>query len=223
MWSTQFISKTRLALDIWEFRFTRPKGYDYTPGQYATFSFHEPLNDPRGQARVMSFTSHPTDDCLAFVTRISGQPSPFKSRLSSLQAGESLVLDMALGDLVLPRSTEIPLVFVAGGIGIASFVSMLRDIEKTGETRKIHLLYALRSDEERLFSDLLGRFPFTSKQEFISPNRLRVEDILAAADTDDALFYLSGTESFVENLRKDLLVAGLSDTQVIFDYFTGYN
>ena len=81
----------------------------------------------------------------------------------------------------------------------------------------------VRSEEERLFSDLLDHSPFTSKQEFVSPARLSMEDILGIQDdASSTLFYLSGTESFVETLRKNLLMAGLSDTQVIFDYFTGY-
>lgn len=223
MWQTTFIGRKHLGTDIWEFRLTRPEGYEYLSGQYASIGFPMPLDDLRGQSRVMTFTSHPDDEYLAFVTRISDQPSPYKHQLSGLQPGDSLVVDGSLGDLILPRSTATPLVFVAGGIGVASFISMLRDIEKTGETREVHLLYAVRSNEERLFSDMLDRFPFASKQEFVAPNRLSVQDILATANTEDALFYLSGTESFVESLRKDLLLAGLTDTQIIFDYFTGYN
>ena len=223
MWHTQLISKHRLATDIWEFRFARPDGYEYLSGQYASFSFHEPLNDARGQARVMTFTSHPSDDYLAFVTRISEQSSPFKLQLSHLQLGDALSVNVSLGDLILPRSVETPLIFVAGGIGIASYISMLRDIEKSGQTRNVYLLYAIRSDEERLFSDILKHFPFTSKKDFVSPSRLRVGDIVDTQDdASNALFYLSGTESFVESLTEDLLRIGLNDAKIIFDYFTGY-
>jgi ferredoxin-NADP reductase len=223
MWSLRFISKTRLARDIWEFRFTRPEGFDYIPGQYAAFVFDVPLHDTRGQSRVMSLTSHPTDDYLAFVTRISEPPSPFKTHLFHLERGDSLLVDSALGDLVLPRSSSVPLVFVAGGIGLASYVSMLRDVELSNENRTVHLLYALRAHEEKLFGEMLGSFPFASSEMFVSPKRLSADTIITTTKNEaDALYYLSGTERFVEGLRSDLIALGLNDTQIVFDYFTGY-
>lgn len=223
MWSVRFISKEHLASDIWVFRFTRPGGFDYLPGQYASFAFHELPQDARGQSRVMSLTSHPGDSYLEFVTRVSERPSPFKLRLSNLRTNDAMLIDAALGDLVLPRSASTPLVFVAGGIGIASYISMLTDMAVSQETRTVHLLYALRSHEEKLFGDILNHFPFTSSKTFVSPSRLTDEIILHTSDNEpDALYYLSGTERFVEGLRRDLLAAGLSDMQIVFDYFTGY-
>jgi len=224
MWRTQFLGKTHHASNIWEFRFAHPEGFDYLPGQYAAFAFPELVNDTRGQSRVMSLTSHPSDKHIAFVTRVSERPSPFKTRLFQLETGESVMLDTALGDLVLPRSSVTPLVFVAGGIGIASFISMLRDIELSGEQRDVHLLYALRGHEERLFSDVLTTFPFVRHEEFVAPKRLDAQTIIHTTNTpDETLYYLSGTERFVEGLRADLLALGLSDTQIVFDYFTGYS
>lgn len=223
MWKTSYIGKTHLASDIWEFRFRRPEGYQYIPGQYAAFAFVQLLADPRGQSRVMSLTSCLDDTHLAFVTRIPERPSPFKRRLAELEKGDELIIDTALGDLILPRSADTPLVFVAGGIGMASYISMLQHLKKTGEKRTVHMLYAVRAREEKLFGDLLAQFPFTSYEEYVSPNRLHAEAILRTPqDEPAALYYLSGTERFVEELRADLLATGLSDTQIVFDYFTGY-
>lgn len=223
MWHAKFIGKTKQASDIWEFMFTRPEGYEYIPGQYASVVLPELSGDPRGNTRTMSFVSHPNDQYLAFVTRIPNSPSHFKARLSTLQKDDAVFFDAALGDLVLPRSTATPLVFVAGGIGIASFVSMLHDMQLSNEGREVHLLYALRSHEERLFPDLLDAFPFMQREYYVAPRRLNAELILhAPAPRSDALYYLSGTERFVESLRADLLKQGLSDTQIVFDYFTGY-
>lgn len=223
MRKTSYIGKTHLTSDIWEFRFQRPEAYQYIPGQYAAFTFAQPLADSRGQSRTMSLTSCPDDTHLAFVTRVPEQPSPFKHRLAELKRGDELLVDTALGDLILPRSVDTPLVFVAGGIGMASYISMLQYLEKTSEKRTVHMLYAVRAREEKLFGDLLAQFPFTSYEEYVSPNRLHAEAILRTPqDEPAALYYLSGTERFVEELRADLLATGLSDTQIVFDYFTGY-
>lgn len=223
MWHARFISKTHLASDIWEFRFSKPEGYTYLAGQYAQFHMPNLQNDPRGSVRTMSFTSHPSDTYLAFVTRIPAQPSPFKQQLAALQPGHEIILATALGDLVLPRSVATPLVFVAGGIGIASFIAMLAEARASSEERLVTLLYALRNTEERLFGEQLASFPFASYREFIASDRLEASAVLSTAiDVSNTLFYLSGTEGFVEGLRYDLLQSGLTDTQIAFDYFTGY-
>ena len=225
MWNAAFIEKTRLASDIWEFRFVKPDQYDYVAGQYAQFTLPDVLNDARGPARTMSFTSHPTDAYLSFVTRIPAhQISPFKQRLGSLRNGETVRVDAALGDLILPKLETTPLVFVAGGIGIASFIAMLEDTRLSNRPREISLLYALRSPAEKLFSEVLTRFPFASYGEFIAPDRLSAPMIFSATkEVAGTLFYVSGTERFVDGLRGDLLQNGLNDAQIIFDYFTGYD
>lgn len=222
MWSAPYIGKTQLAADIWEFRFARPEHYEYIAGQYAQLHFPNLVGDPRGPMRTMSFTSHPSEGVLAFVTRIPTVCSPFKQRLAALAPGDPIVVDAALGDLILPRSTATPLVFVAGGIGIASFTAMLKEASLSGNQRSITLLYALRNADERLFMHQLAHFPFVSYNEFIAPERLTAPTILSAApEVENTLYYLSGTERFVEGLRHELLATGLSDTQIAFDYFTG--
>src|SRR6266567_7440506 len=105
MWPAKFLHTTQLATDIWEFSFSRPANYTYLPGQYASVSLEEPIQDPRGRARTMSLTSHPDDDYLAFVTKIFEKPSPFKTKLMQMQPGDSILVGAALGDLVLPLSS----------------------------------------------------------------------------------------------------------------------
>lgn len=225
MWNAAFIEKTHLTSDIWEFRFVKPAQYEYVAGQYAHVSLADVFDDPRGPARTMSFISHPTDSYFSFVTRIPAyQSSPFKQRLSSLSRAETIHIDAAMGDLVLPKLETTPLVFVAGGIGIASFIAMLKEAHLSDRPREISLLYALRSPTDKLFSEILSAFSFASYREFVAPDRLNAPTILSEAkEVPGTLFYLSGTERFVESLRHDLMQTGLNDTQIIFDYFTGYD
>lgn len=225
MWNAAFIEKTHLASDIWEFRFVKPAQYAYVAGQYAHVSLADVFDDPRGLARTMSFISHPTDPYLSFVTRVpTHRISPFKQRLSNLQHGEAIHLDAALGDLILPKLEATPLMFVAGGIGIASFIAMLKEVCLSDQSREISLLYALRSPAEKLFLDVLSAFSFASYREFAAPDRLNAHTIFSVTkEVPGTLFYLSGAERFVEGLRHDLLQTGLNDTQIIFDYFTGYD
>lgn len=134
-----------------------------------------------------------------------------------------MFIDQPRGDVVLPKSLSVQLVFVAGGIGLASFISMLRDVQLSGRPRTISLLYGIKNPRDKIFDTLLHSFPFANFKEYISPHRITVEDILSANRNDtSALYYLSGTEKFVESLRCQIRDAGLNDSQVIFDYFSGY-
>lgn len=219
----EFIRRTQLAGTIWQYDFRPSVPIRFVPGQYAHFSFPFPVGDSRGAERTMTLTSLPTEDVISFVTRFPAKPSVFKRRLCQLTSGDTVRMGEPLGDVVLPRTTAAPLVFTAGGIGIASYIAMLRDLHARGEKRTTSLLYAMRSCDDKIFSDLLHSFPFALFKEYISPRRLTAADILTAARSEtQALYYLSGTESFVMDLRRQLEDSGLDHSRIVFDYFTGY-
>lgn len=210
-----FERREELAPGIWQYSFRPERRVDFIPGQYADFHFISPLNDPRGQSRVFTLTSLPTDEFVSFVVKFAEPLSPYKQALQSLQPGVEMRLDEAMGDLVLPKLTSIPLVFVAGGIGVASFVSM---INANSDPRPITMFYALRNAEEIIFTDVLRP---VKPHILIAPSRLTAEEI-RKDQNPDAQYYLSGSERFVEGLRHDLEALGVPHEQIVFDYFDGY-
>lgn len=216
-----FERRVELAPSIWEYSFRPERSVDFIPGQYADFHMLTPLHDPRGQSRVFSFTSLPSDELVSFVVKFVAPLSPYKQALQALQPDDELRLDDAMGDLVLPKSPQIPLVFVAGGIGIASFVSMLSKLLKDKEEREIYLFYALRNRNEQIFRDITDAYPLALKTIAIAPHRLSAEEITSSVPSDSYL-YLSGSQRFVEGLRANLLTQGVAHEQIAFDYFDGY-
>jgi len=216
-----FERREELAPNIWEYHFKPERPVDFMPGQYADFHLLQPLGDPRGQSRVFSFTSLPSDPTVSFVVKFVHPLSPYKQALQTLQPGDELRLDDAMGDLVLPKSPETPLVFIAGGIGLASFVSMFKQLLQTREERNIFLFYALRSRTEHIYRSVTDTYPLALNSKTIAPHRLTADEIKDAVPPD-ALHYLSGSQAFVEGLRTDLLALGIPHDQVIFDYFDGY-
>jgi len=216
-----FERREELAPNIWEYHFKPERPVDFMPGQYADFHLLQPLGDPRGQSRVFSFTSLPSDPMVSFVVKFVHPLSPYKQALQTLQPGDELRLDDAMGDLVLPKSPEIPLVFIAGGIGLASFVSMFKQLLQTREERSIFLFYALRNRNEQTYHSITSAYPLALNNKTIAPHRLTADEIKGAVPPD-ALHYLSGSQAFVEELRTDLLALGTPHDQVIFDYFDGY-
>jgi ferredoxin-NADP reductase len=216
-----FVRREQLAPAIWQYFFRPERPIDFIPGQYTNFHFLTPLNDRRGQGRVFSFTSMPTDELASFVIKAVPPLSPYKQALQALQPSDELRIDDPMGDLVLPKLPTIPLVFIAGGIGIASFASMLQQLLASREEREIFLFYALRNQREQIFRDLTAAYPLALKHITITPHRLSAQEI-AASVPDTSFFYLSGSQQFVEGLRADLINLGASHEQMIFDYFDGY-
>jgi ferredoxin-NADP reductase len=219
--TVKFERREELAPGIWQYFFRPERRLDFIPGQYADFHFLHPLSDARGQSRVFTLTSLPGDELVSFVVKFIAPLSSYKQALQALQPGDTLRIDDAMGDLVLPKSPEIPLVFVAGGIGVASYTSMFMQLLSTREERPIFFFYALRSRREQIFRELYDGYPLQLKQIILAPNRLSAQEIKDTTPPD-AFIYLSGSQKFVEGLRIELAALGTPHEQIVFDYYDGY-
>lgn len=217
-----FESRLELAPDIWEYAFRPERPVRFVPGQYVELRFTVDVADPRGNSRTFTLVSLPAEETIRFVVKFPRHISPYKAHLAALSPGDSASITDAMGDVVLPKLATIPLLFVAGGIGLASFVSMLQWLTANSEQRRIRLLYGVRTPDQRIYSDLLRQFPFASQRVFVAPARITAADIVAQAGSD-SLIYLSGSETFVEGLREDLRLRGISSSRIVYDFFDGYS
>lgn len=213
-----FDHKTALALTVWEYHFRAAQPLEYQAGQYVSVG----LPDTSETARTFTLTSLPSDETLSFAVKFPSPHSAYKARLLALQSDDSVTLSQAMGDLVLPRDATRPLIFVAGGLGIASFVSMMRWLAARQQSRPVTLLYSAHHTSDLLYSDVIAACPGLQTQYFISPTHVDAQTI-AAAGPSDSLIYLSGSEPFTMGLRHDLLARGVNPTNIAYDFFDGYN
>ena len=216
-----FIRTQELIPGVWQSFFKPDNALDYQAGQYCEFIFDNVPNDTRGPARTFTLTSMPTDECLSIVYRAVEPMSAYKQQLLTLKTGARLHIGEILGDLVLPKLTSVPLVFAASGIGMASFVAMLRVLESQAQDREIHLFYRLRHVGDDAFRTLTSRFPFASIQTFVAPKTLHAQDIVTALP-NNALIYLSGSERFTLKLRDELRELNVNPSRIVYDYYDGY-
>lgn len=224
--------------------FFEPIGrYRYEAGQYAVFSIPHADADDRGIERTMTLSSSPLDPLLRISMRLFGDnSSSFKRALIALQPCEEITVYESMGDLVLPLSPSTPLLWIAGGVGIASFVGMAKFLYQTSDKRAVRLLYVVASPDDIVLQDAftslrgigsLTRTIYTpsvnSHKQLqsagyaadIAPQRMTTADVLSAI-TPECLIYISGTEHMVSSLRQQLDQAGISSQQIVFDYFDGY-
>lgn len=217
----RFVERRELASTIWEYTFESERRLDFVAGQYVSINVPGVENDPRGSARVYTLTSQPSENTIRFILKLPEPHSPHKEALSKLQPGDPAGCQDAMGDLILPKDPTLPLVFVAGGIGIASYVSMIQELLNKREERPIFFYYALRDKHEQLYRELFNAYPLALNMLTIAPNRITARQILDTSPPD-SFYYLSGSQRFVEGLRAQFERLGVPRNQIVFDYYDGY-
>jgi ferredoxin-NADP reductase len=227
-----FDHSKELTDSITTFYFEPERPLEYTAGQFVelTVSHHNP--DNRGQKRWFTVSSSPTEQLVSITTRFADKHgSSFKKALKKMQPGHELLVSDPLGDFVLPKIIQTPLIFVAGGIGITPIHSMLSWLADTAESRPIRLLHGVTKESDIIFQDTFDRAKQHATIVVSDPSaawggergQLTAELILGLEQpTKDTLIYLSGPEPMLEALTNDLKKAGVNPNQLVTDYFPGY-
>ncbi len=221
------------AQNIRTFWFKPQQQMQYTAGQYTQLTVPHEKPDERGIKHYFTLSSSPSDKMLSITTRFFGdKASTFKKTLWQLPMGTPLHMADAMGDFVLPKDVTIPLVFVAGGIGITPFHSMIKWLHQKGEKRDIHLIYGANQLEQVAFRPLFEAYGCRFQIILNEPPKhwegeqgaLSADKILElAGDTSGKTIYLSGPEPMIKTFEKDLLARGLERHRVVTDDFPGYS
>lgn len=126
-------------------------GLAFLPGQYVNIDV-----PGSGASRSYSFTTAPGENRLGFL--IKKQPGGLMSSwLSHAKTGDRLTLTGPMGSFYL-RDTDGPLLFLAGGTGLAPFLSMLEVLARKGSTQPIHLVYGVTRDLDLVLVDALDAY-----------------------------------------------------------------
>ena len=209
------------AHHITTFWFRPERDLRYDAGQFIELSIPHDNADDRGIRRWFTLSSSPTDSLIAITTKHAEKPSTFKQQLFALKPGESIHMTESMGDFVLPKDASIPLVFVAGGIGVTPIHSMTKFIADTNQRRTTHLLYAAHDASEIAFRKLLDST--IGVVDYRTDGRVTTQDILNIIERYTApLIYLSGPEEMTEILVAELKENGVPGSRLVTDYFPGY-
>jgi benzoate/toluate 1,2-dioxygenase reductase subunit len=127
-------------------------GVSFLPGQYANL-----LVPGTGQRRSYSFSSPPGAEPLSFLVR--NLPTGVMSTYLREKAvpGTPVEFIGPAGSFYL-REIKRPLLFLAGGTGLAPFLSMLGKIAETGSAYPIHLGYGVTNDVDLVGVERLEEF-----------------------------------------------------------------
>ena len=208
---------------------------DFRPGQYFWVELlNSPYDDEKGLRRHITVVTSPTEHgVLGLCTRL--RDSAFKKTLAELKVGDEVEVEQPKGEWALPEDTSASYVFVAGGIGITPYRSMLRYIADTGAPYRVTLVYSNRDRESAPFLDELREYERTlpsfrlvltmteddgwdGEARHIDAEMLR--DHLG--DLDAYTFLVTGPPPMVESVAGKLTAAGVPEEHVLPERFSGY-
>lgn len=219
-----FSGKRQLSENVYEFIFKPDQKLAFQSGQYLEWTVKADKTDGRGNRRYFTVASAPGDEDIRLGVRIAQKSSTFKQRLMTLREGEMAVAGSLAGDFIMPHEKDKRLIFIAGGIGVTPFISMIRYMLKNGERRPIKLLYAANSANDFAYKDLLeeAKEKIGLEPIYVAGTKITEEMIKDAIGDDDPVFYISGPDVMVRAYKKILGNIGIIRTNIRTDYFPGF-
>jgi ferredoxin-NADP reductase len=237
-YETTLTSNETVAEGTMAFHFAKPAGFKFTAGQAMNVSLiAPPETDAKGNARTFSIVSAPHENELVVATRM--RDTAFKRVLKAMPAGGRVALRGPAGMFTLDPADTRPAVFLAGGIGITPFVSMLREAARSGLARELWMFYSNRRPEDAAFLEELAALPKRNPRcHFVGTmvemakssrpwsgetgflDRALLERHLK--DLAARVYYTAGPPGLVEAMQKTLIGASVAEDAIHTDEFFGY-
>jgi ferredoxin-NADP reductase len=209
---------------------------DFRPGQYFWVTLLDPpYDDEKGPRRHISVVTSPNErGVLGLCTRL--RDSAFKRSLAELPVGTEVDVEAPKGSFALPEETDVPYVFIAGGIGITVFRSMLRYIDEEQLPYQVTLVYSNRDRESAAFLDELAELDrrnpnfrlvatMTADPGWEGETR-RIDAAMLRDVLDGELgtftYVIAGPPSMVEGVVDELKAAGIAEDRILPDSYSGY-
>lgn len=159
--------------------------------------------------------------------------SEFKNTLKDLPLGSEVEIDRISGEFILPNNTIKPLVFIALGIGITPYVSMMRFIKEQKLDYKITLIYSDSDKESMAFLDEMESYTNENFKIILTitkdPNwqgeRRHIDGQFIKdyfENPIDNIFYISGPPAAVDAVSKNLADMGIDKSSIKTEDFFGY-
>lgn len=236
---TPFIKKVKIAHNTYCFYFDITAAYfDFFPGQYVRITLPIHSFDGLGASRFFTIASSPINKGTISITCQRGR-SDFKNALQDLQPGELVDLFGPLGGFYLRENNTTDQIFIAGGIGITPFYSMLSYAAQKAMKQRFTLFACFSSYEELIFHDELTQLAthysnidviyslsdvqrppiiWTGEKGRFSERMLKrhVTNIL------EPIYHIVGSPTMVTETEALLQTIGIPEGQVRIEHFTGY-
>lgn len=154
------------------------------------------------------------------TTRRAEKSSSFKKALFSINKGDVIEAEGPEGDFVVEDYNR-EHVFIAGGVGITPYRSILMEADHNDKPINITLLYGNRS-QDFVYKDTLDKLEDKHEnfniQYFVDPERITKDDLEAIEEKlSNPVFWISGPEPMVKAISKEIVGLGVEKDRVKHD------
>ncbi len=237
-YQSTLLGRTEVAEGTMAFQFEKPHDFGFRAGQYIDLTLSgSQAGSSNGLTHTFSIASSPSDEEILVMTRM--RSTVFKQALSKLPLGSEVRIEGPMGSFSLHNNTSRPAVFLAGGIGIAPFLSMLSHATSEKLRHPIILFYANRYLEDAAFIDKLWnleranpRFRFVPILTRMANNNggwkgktghISAELLLTQVGiVRGPIYYIAGPSTMVAATRRTLAEVGVDEDDIRTEEFAGY-
>lgn len=217
----------QMAPNVWNYAFQPETPFTYRAGQYMEWTLPGVAFDSRGNRRMFTLASSPTEQEVKLGVKFYEPSSAYKLRLRNMQENDVMYVSQLTGKFTLPRNKDRKLAFIAGGIGVTPFRSMIRYILDTQEPRDVALIYTVANEQEAVYQDVLNEaiqhgiavhvMVTTGTQHLDAQS---ISQLIP--DYNQRMFYISGSNGMVEATKGHLKTLGVGRFSIKTDHFSGY-
>lgn len=206
------LGKRRETNEVFSLVLEKPDNFSFYPGQYLDV---ELIND----TRAFTISSSPTENFL-MITLKKGI-SKFKKFMEKLKIGDTISTSHPAGTFTLDETS--PAIFLAGGIGITPFRSIIKYVLDKKLSTPIVLIYS--SNDDFAFKDELDLCQKKLPNLTIYYLDTSKSDRLIKLPTTSyqlLIYYLAGAPKMVDDFASMLLDLGVDEVNIRYDRFDGY-
>ena len=227
---------TDLTADIKLFRFelVEPATMDFIPGQYVQL-FTPPYGKSRSPVyRAYSIASDPAEkNIVELIIRLVPGGICTTYCFEHLKEGDEVLINGPYGDFRLSE-TDAPMVFIAGGSGMAPIKCMLHHMQNTANPRRAVYFFGANDPNELFLGDLMSRFeselseyhyvPVVARpgeqQVWTGETGLVTEAVQRGLESAaDYEAYLCGSPGMIDAAIEVLKGLGVEEDRIFYDKF----
>ncbi|MCB1146014.1 MAG: 2Fe-2S iron-sulfur cluster binding domain-containing protein [Leptospiraceae bacterium] len=235
-----FQSLKEIATGTYCFEFNKPPGFHFEPGQFVELKIEYREKDSQKiqqESRAFSIASNPEESVLRFVTR--NTKSEYKLRLLQLEKGAAAQISEPAGDLAFQNEEKLKHVFIAGGIGVTPFYSIITHQILSKSRKDLTLIVSAREAESLIFHEefetldkedtgfrycpsITGKMPKEWPEAYetghIDLPLLRRQ----LGSLENFVYYVAGSTAFVDSMKNVLTGVGVLPIKIHQENFYGY-
>ncbi len=218
------VSSESIAQGVIKITLKIESAFNYLPWQYVWIEIPTLTHpDPKGNRRAFSILNEKSDDdTIQIIVRM--RESGYITTLFSLKPGDEVKIHGPFGhSFIIDQNSKNNIIMIAGGVGIAAFMPMIKTIRDKKYPIKCYLVYLNRSPEKTPFLSELEEikkgsdfFDFSVKYTYFTWKD--VSDIRNQLGSESK-WWITGPQAMVDLVYSELSSNGINRSDMVFENY----